>query len=745
MRAWLPLFTLLLATYVSSSLAQQDPDVAVPSFPPSDSINAPEPACESAEECFRAAFILTGPLQDRMRVKVERLHRAQALEPASRWSKRAALLEGLTLTPSAPSETIRLLESVQQDFPHLDDYIRFWTGEAQAKLGEFEQAATLFESIVESPDSILMARASYRAGDLWYRAEQCGKAIDQLNRGLALSPLDSFAPTAEFQIADCHQREQRVAESQAAFRHLWVRYPNSPEARQGADRLTLLSGGQWVPSPDELYNRALAFSSLALHAEAVDHLRKFLSMAPHHAKRDEAKFKLGTALTRLKRYDEARDVFRALVDGSSVQAGEASVWLGRVYLRQDAGDRLLSLLPSVSSKSLTGDQKAMILLLAGIWLDDQGQYDKAVLKYRQASQTAEGNSQRFEALWRVGWIYYRTGQYESAIASFQKIAAGPDDPQWTPQALYWIGRSRERLQDREAVSSYTQVCRRYYFTYYCQLARSKLPASGMAFVTGSASSSQLMNLDAVEDLKKDRHYVKAVELKLLRLDQEAAKELASLPERYAKDRTVITELCGLLTEVGEHHQALRLTRLYFREPIERGGTPVPDRLWAAAYPTAYLPLIRTYAGSVDPFLAAAIIREESQYEIRALSRAGAVGLMQVMPATAQNMAKKNGGGDIGRDELFDYETNIKFGVQYLDQLLEQFSGNVTQAVASYNAGPQAVVSWIDKYAGKEGDEFVEMIPYQETRHYVKRVLRSYREYQRLAGVHCAVGSLDKVC
>ena len=98
--------------------------------------------------------------------------------------------------------------------------------------------------------------------------------------------------------------------------------------------------------------------------------------------------------------------------------------------------------------------------------------------------------------------------------------------------------------------------------------------------------------------------MKAVELKLLGLDQEAAKELASLPERYAKDRAVIMELCGLLSDVGEYHQALRLTRLYFRESIERGGaTLVPERLWAAAYPTAYLPLIRNYAGFVDPFLA----------------------------------------------------------------------------------------------------------------------------------------------
>jgi len=100
---------------------------------------------------------------------------------------------------------------------------------------------------------------------------------------------------------------------------------------------------------------------------------------------------------------------------------------------------------------------------------------------------------------------------------------------------------------------------------------------------------------------------------------------------------------------------------------------------------------------------------------------------------------------MGREDLYDHETNIRFGVTYLGELLEQFSGNVTQAVASYNAGPQAVSTWIAKYAGKDPDEFVEMIPYLETRQYVKRVLRSYREYLRLAGMSCEVPSLDKGC
>jgi soluble lytic murein transglycosylase len=105
--------------------------------------------------------------------------------------------------------------------------------------------------------------------------------------------------------------------------------------------------------------------------------------------------------------------------------------------------------------------------------------------------------------------------------------------------------------------------------------------------------------------------------------------------------------------------------------------------------------------------------------------------MQLMPATANAVAQRHGFPAVGREELFDREINIRLGVRYLGQLLEQYGGNLAYAVAAYNAGPIAVNNWIAVHNGRDQDEFVELIPYQETRLYVKRVLRSYGEYRRL--------------
>jgi len=681
---------------------------------------------------------------------VERLKAVQEKHAGSIWARRAGLLMGLLLSERDPAAALLYLRAAQRDFPVLEDYIRLWMAEAWLKTGEAVRAAALFEFVPEAvPDTLLVNRVAYRGGEAWYKADQCQPATELLGRAIADAPQDPSAPAALMNLADCQLRDNRTAEGLASLRQVWVRYPQAPEAREASLRLARLAGEEsWRPAPDDQFGRALSFLTLSLHEEAVGALQKFLASAPTHQKRSEARLKLGTALVRLKRYDQARQVFHDLAAERLAESDEAAVWLARVYLRQGEGEKLLALPQSLPSLSLSGEQKTAIQMLGGLWLEDQSQYDQALVRYRQVARNGEGNGQRTEALRRIGWIHYRTGHLAEARETFQELLAGKEDGQVAPQALYWLARILDRQQDRQAAEVYLTLCRHYPFTYYCQLAQSRTPLPGLLPVSVAATppDQSLSLTEGRSEVLRDLHYQKAVELKLLGLDQEASKELAWLIERYSKDRAALIDLSALLSEAGAYYHALRVALVHFRDSLEQGGDSIPSALWGVAYPTVYLPTIRIHAGAaVDPYLVAAIIREESQYDARAVSRVGAVGLMQVMPATAQAVAKKQGFAEVGRDELFDQETNIRVGIRYLDQLLQQFSGNVMQAIAAYNAGPQVVSAWIAKNGQKEPDEFVELIPYQETRQYVKRVLRSYREYQRLGGSACAVRVLDKVC
>jgi soluble lytic murein transglycosylase len=308
-----------------------------------------------------------------------------------------------------------------------------------------------------------------------------------------------------------------------------------------------------------------------------------------------------------------------------------------------------------------------------------------------------------------------------------------------------MGRAAELSQQPHAQEAYVQLCQRYVYTYYCQLARERIeiplseplasePISTPVLENGGppANGEATRSVSIRAEIEQQSAYRRAIELKTLGLDSDAARELAGLTDRYSRDPEVLMALATMLNEVGAYHHALRLARARFRDKLERTGGAVDPALWKVAYPTGLIPTIKGQgARGVDPYLVAAIIREESQYDWRAVSRVGAIGLMQVMPGTANTVAQRFGFPAVGRDDLFDQETNIRIGVHYVEQLLEQFSGNVMHAIASYNAGPTAVGSWIVLHRGRSQDEFVELIPYQETRQYVKRVLRSYREYIRL--------------
>lgn len=705
-------------------------------------------ACDQAQSCFEAAVLPKERLGKGMTkeqlsaLKLERLQRLMDRFPETVWSKRGALLSGVLSVDRNPSAAIPFLRGAQRDFPVLDDYVRLWIAQSQLNLGEAKEAAVLLESIpMAVPDSNILAKAAYKTGEAWYQASACQEATGWFTKALAMNDKDLSAPQAYLRRGACRLRDNNVAEGRELLQQLWVRFPYAPEAKEAEALLSSNLGGEtWTVQASERLVRAQALLGQAYHAEAIEELKKFLFADPHSPRRAEAKLKLGIAHVRLKQYDQARETFRALAKESGPESQEAAVWLARVYLRQAQGDKLLEAARLLPATSLSAEQKGQIILFVGMWLEDQKQYDDAIAKYQQVAKQGEPAAQRAEGQWRVGWTYYRTGRYAEAGDSL-RVLAEQHDSEFEPQALYWMGRAGEQQRLREAPDHYKKLCQRHPFTYYCQLARERLKS-----VSGPETPLELRVVSAEAktdgaaavtraDIGQQTAYRRAIELKTLGLDADAAHEVAVLAERYSRDPDALVALSTMLNEVGAYHQALRLARARFRDQLERTGGTFSPSLWNVAYPTGLLPTIKLQgAKGVDPYLIAAIIREESQYDVKAVSRVGAIGLMQVMPATANTVAQRVGLPAVGREDLFDQETNIRIGVRYVEQLLEQFSGNIVYTIASYNAGPLAVGGWITQYRGQSQDEFVELIPYQETRQYVKRVLRSYREYVRLGGL-----------
>ena len=707
-------------------------------------------ACVSGEDCFMAAAWPKERLGNQLTkdqvaaLKLERLRRVMEQFPASLWAKRAGLLSGVLLIERNPAASLHYLRAAQRDFPLLDDYVRFWMGDALLHLGDAKEAAAMYESVPQAvPDSNLFNLVTLRAGEAWYQASSCPESVGWLVKAVGLNEKEPQIPQAWLRLAACYLRENELAEGRDTLKQLWVKYPYAKEGKEAESLLATNIGGEpWSPQSADYYGRAQAFLGQALHAEAIDELKKFLAKDPASPQRSEAKLKLGIAQVRLKLYDQARETFHSLAGEQTVQSDEATVWLARVYLRQALGPKLLDLSRSSAKKALSPEQKGQIHLFAGIWLEDQSQFDDAIGKYRLVAKSGEPASQRAEAQWREGWVWYRMGRYREAVDVWQHLLAQRDSD-FEPQALYWTARSLAHLGAGRSREIYLQLCERYPYTYYCQLARERTDISAGERTSEEAppvltsSADMPPNEGAPQgkraEIERQPAYRRAVELKILGLEQDAARELTALTDRYNRDPDVLMALSMMLNEVGAYHHALRLARARFRDRLERTGGSVAPGLWSVAYPTGLLPAIQAQGTSgLDPFLVAAIIREESQYDWRAVSRVGAIGLMQVMPATANAVAQRHQWPTVGREDLFDQETNIKIGARYVEQLLAQFSGDVVQTIAAYNAGPVVVNSWAALHRGRSQDEFVELIPFQETRQYVKRVLRSYKEYVRLA-------------
>jgi soluble lytic murein transglycosylase len=192
------------------------------------------------------------------------------------------------------------------------------------------------------------------------------------------------------------------------------------------------------------------------------------------------------------------------------------------------------------------------------------------------------------------------------------------------------------------------------------------------------------------------------------------------------------EVARIYGEAGIYHRALQTVKRampgYYS--FQLGDLPRP--FWEYLFPKAYWQDLRRYAAAngLDPFLVASLIRQESEFNAAALSRANAMGLMQILPGTGKRLAKQLKIRGFDNSLLLDPTYNLQLGTRYFRDLLKRYDGRIEYALAAYNAGPERVDEW-KKGTYRDMPEFVESIPFTETREYVQAIVRNVSLYQRL--------------
>ncbi len=745
-----------LSRLISLALVGLSPFLGLGSVAAEDETSAVGTPCQSVESCYRL-FLEHMPVgrdrlssRDSIPLALEQLLSLRGEELDSEWSHRGGVLAGVLLRERDPNRALRLFEEEMSHFSILHDYILFWKGDTLFHLGEFQKSAEVFRSIPKTePDSLLKKAAMFRAGEAWYHAGNCSQSMRQFNQISLVTSKEDFVPRGLLQLADCQIRTIQTTQGLESLKRVWIHFPMSEEAGEAEARLhARTEGAKWIPDSLSQFRRGKVLLRQAYYPEAITAFQKFLKLEPEHAWREEAQFNLALALSRLKRYDEARGLFLTLLKQRGDKAGESAVWLAKIYLRTGHGKSLRKLPKVFGTISLSPSQKATIVFYLAVWLEDHHHIEEAIAAYQRAGSLQPGSRMWRRSLWRIGWMQYRAGTYDKAATTFQQFVKRSQSTKVIPQFLYWKGRSLEQEKDLHAKETFAELCTQYPFTYYGQLAEdcgSRQEESSPSIV-GRTQNGEAKTLAVEKYLHRNRHFRKGIALQELGLSKDSARELSWLVKSRKFGPTLLQELALTLRKVGAQHEALRIAKIYFQEVLDGRQSADHESFWHLAYPDGFLPVIKYYAqGLVDPYLVAAIIREESLYDAQALSPAGAIGLMQLMPATAQRLTKGTRDLNGMREQLFDFQTNIRLGSIYLGNLVKRFSGNLIHAVAAYNAGPHVVKRWVARNGQLPPDEFVEMIPYRETRGYVKRVLRSYREYHRIHHGVCKSDSLDRVC
>ncbi|MGH9456080.1 MAG: transglycosylase SLT domain-containing protein, partial [Thermoanaerobaculia bacterium] len=406
---------------------------------------------------------------------------------------------------------------------------------------------------------------------------------------------------------------------------------------------------------------------------------------------------------------------------------------GHAYWRSDRPEQFLASMNRIIREHPRSDEatSAKMMLAKYYQTDERDLARSARLLEEGIAQGGAGSEGR--NLWTLAWTYIQAERYDDALKTFDRYLARYPDADYTSNALFWSGKIHARLGDTERRNAFFRRLIEFYpYDYYSFRAREILGDETLP--PNEIESGHTFPAEARTPADDPRLAV-AVELRAVGLDREAAEELKRIAGGRTRDPVLAWRLADFYAEGGEPLRAIATLNRNFGDLIRHGGTGIPRRFWEVLYPRMYWDEIKKAAAAadIDPWIAVAVIRQESAWEPTTVSSAGAVGLMQIMPEEAASIAAKAGLGEVDRNDLFDPRVNIRVGTAELRQKLDAMNGNRVLAIASYNAGESAVRRWVARTPPDELDVFVDSIPYAETRLYVITVTRNLHQYRRVYG------------
>ena len=596
-------------------------------------------------------------------------------------------------------------------------------GEARAleAIGDDAGAAAAYLAAAGRGAPPVACMALVRGPEMLVKAKAPDQAVEALMSSLDRCPGQGARTLLRIAEIQDERRDYRAAA--LAYDRLDREFPASPQAREADKRLRAMQSYLEPATPQERnardVRRALALYDAGRCGDALSLLRSLDDRKLAGEDADVVRLRLGRCLIALRRQRDAEKVLGSL-KADSPQAAEAAWALART--RRDPVPAYESMADRYPG---TPWGEEALLALANHYQKD-ARDDDAVPYFRRLLESYPDGKYADRATWRVAWFDYRQGRFEAAALTLER-AARLRGSSWTAGFLYWAGRARRELgQTDRARQLLEETVQRFKYSYHGLRARDALAtlppvvaSPGPAFRPAASSPAEPVAAPVATRVRQ-----------LLLIDrlEEALAELQAVPPTPVGQATI----ARIEARRGRLRPAIIAMKRAVPEYVSAAGDALSEEVWRTLYPIEFRDMVtaKSEEEGLDPALVAALVCQESSFDPGAVSRAGARGLMQVMPPTGRLLAR-NLGVPYRSRALHDPATSLDFGTRYLRLMMDRFEGHVERALAAYNAGPHRVDAWTAGRPDISAEEFIESIPFTETRNYVMTILASQEQYRRL--------------
>ena len=620
----------------------------------------------------------------------------------------------------------------------LGDYVSYYLATSYLQTGRTAEAdATLSEFDKTYPESLLL-----RDAHILYANALLGEGRPQ--EAIALLEKDRQPTRADLELVlgRAYAAAGQLQKATTALRNLYYTMPLSPEAGQAQTELQRLAASAQIPPPglNERRTRADLLMRGKRFSDAANEYRDLLE-ALSSSDRPEVQLAMGTALRRSGQNKDAKKVLESLSNLPPEMNAERLFNLGEIARAADDDQSFLSFLDQLRQTDPTSPWMEQALLSAGNIYLLRRDYDHAIDSFRELQQRFPNGSRASYAHWKVAWLSLRQGRTDEAKQGFdQQIALYPASGE-IPAALYWRARlAEEDGEPAKAHAYYKKVSERFRNYYYGELARQqmrKLKDDGDPVHYALLDRVPPLNTTgpaAQDEVPSDDLRVQKAEL----LENGALLDFAARELQAAANQNpgnwLPAETARMYQDAGRYDMAIQVLKKAVPNYFAVDLPSLPRSYWEALFPKPYWSDLKKFSSSnaLDPYLVASLIRQESEFNPAAVSHANAVGLMQLLPKVGRGVAKQEKLRHFSTQQLFTPGVNMQLGTRYFRSMVDKF-GAFEYALAAYNAGADRVQDWLGQGKYRDPQEFVESIPFTETREYVQAILRNANVYRQLYG------------